>query len=61
MTKNVEVAIRLRSRSEEIRIMAEDMKSLIAKEFLIGLAAEYLKTAEMVDKLPDAAATLMFE
>jgi len=61
MLKNVEVAIRLRNRSEEIRLLAGDMKSQNAKEFLMGLAAEYLKTADMVDSLPDAAASLVLE
>jgi len=61
MTKSVELAVRLRNMSEEVRVIAEDMLSEDAKRFLTGVATDYLKMADMVEQMPNTAAILAGE
>ncbi|HKD46480.1 MAG TPA: hypothetical protein VKB67_02220 [Rhizomicrobium sp.] len=61
MFKNVETAIRYRNKSEEVRVIAEDMRSEKAKEFLMGVATDYLKMADMVEHMPNVQAILTDE
>jgi len=53
MIRGLEKALQYRDKAEEVMTIAQGLKSLEAKKFLVGVADDYVRLAEALERMAE--------